>query len=222
MKKAYDLLRRLRADNRNVGRPEERLHDWTERATKLYRDALKALERARSARPTSTASPPTTWPGPSTTPGTPRPSTSTTTCPPPPDAGGPEDEDERTRRDLRHAYDRISELKDDAEGPEIKFYLDASKDLYNAARRDAVAGRRERAGELARAAEALTHVPEHLARADSTTGPSPRRRRPRRTAPSRPRRRKADPNPRRRRTGPSPRRRSDRPEPGGEFPPPID
>ena len=32
--KAYDLLRRLRADDSTVGRSEERIRDWTERATK--------------------------------------------------------------------------------------------------------------------------------------------------------------------------------------------
>ena len=33
--KAYDLLRRLRADDSTVGRSEERIRDWTERATSL-------------------------------------------------------------------------------------------------------------------------------------------------------------------------------------------
>ena len=39
-----------------------------------------------------------------------------------------------------------------------------------------MAGREERAGELARAAEAMTHVPEHLANAAGTdsTGPETR------------------------------------------------
>ena len=52
-------------------------------------------------------------------------------------------------------------------GPEAdaKFFLDAARHLYNAARRDVEAGRDERAGELARAAEAMTHVPEHLSNA---------------------------------------------------------
>ena len=40
LKKAYDLLRRLRADGRTTGRPEERLRDWTDRATKLYKEAV--------------------------------------------------------------------------------------------------------------------------------------------------------------------------------------
>src|ERR1700684_2285561 len=33
LRKAYDLLRRLRADESALGRPDERLRDWTDRAT---------------------------------------------------------------------------------------------------------------------------------------------------------------------------------------------
>lgn len=69
----------------------------------------------------------------------------------------------RARFDLRRAYDRIrsvrERLKDDADA---KVYLDSAKDLYNAARRDAEAGRNERASELARAAESLARVPALL------------------------------------------------------------
>lgn len=70
------------------------------------------------------------------------------------------------RQALTRAYERITEARASLEGvedeeaiKEAKFYLDAARDLYNAARRDAEAGRNERAAELARAAEALTHVP---------------------------------------------------------------
>ena len=107
MKKAYDLLRRIRSDGRNVGRPEERLKDWTERATKLYRDALKAHEKgdehkAREygvaahdlARAVDHARNAAFF-------------DIDDDLPPPPEGKGPEDEAERTRRDLRHAYDRI-------------------------------------------------------------------------------------------------------------------
>ena len=78
-----------------------------------------------------------------------------------------------------------------------KFYVKAARDLYNAARRDLEAGRDERGGELARAAEAMTHVPEHLARVGEGPGgfsyrpappPPPERPEPRqrsRTAPAR-------------------------------------
>jgi hypothetical protein len=216
MKKAYDLLRRIRSDNRSVGRPEERLKDWTERATRLYRDAIKAYEKGEErtareygvaahdlARAVDHARNAATF-------------DLDNDLPPPPDARGPEDEDERTRRDLRHAFDRISDLKDDAEGPEIKFYLDASRDLYNAARRDAVAGRRERAGELARAAEALTHVPEHLARAlDPDDRPeSKKAKMEKKDRPEPPKAKKDRPEP--------PREKRDRPGPDDDLPPPIE
>src|SRR5437660_909018 len=42
--KAYDLLRRLRTQDNAAGRPEQRIRDWTERASKYYRDGLKAYD----------------------------------------------------------------------------------------------------------------------------------------------------------------------------------
>ncbi|HEV3162761.1 MAG TPA: PDZ domain-containing protein, partial [Isosphaeraceae bacterium] len=78
---------------------------------------------------------------------------------------------EQARRDLKRAYDRIQDARAKNAKPEAKFYLDAARDLYNAARRDAEAGRNDRASELARAAEALTLVPQHLA----SIPPSPAR-----------------------------------------------
>ena len=65
--------------------------------------------------------------------------------------------------------------------------MKASRDLYTAARRDLEAGREERGGELARAAEAMTHVIEHLGhvaegppegRGRIAVGPEGRRREP--------------------------------------------
>ena len=160
--RAYDLLRRLRADNGPTGRPEERLRDWTERAVKFYRDGVKAfkdgderlahengaiahdlartVEHARNAARFDQPDP---------------------DLPAPPDGPGPGDADARVRRDLRHAYDRITE-QDDDQPATAAFYVKAAKDLYRAARRDADAGRNDRAGELARAAEAMTHVTDHL------------------------------------------------------------
>lgn len=223
MKKAYDLLRRIRSDNRTVGRPEGRLQDWTERATQLYRDALKAHEKGEDrkarelgvaahdlARAVDHARNAATF-------------DLDDDLPPPPKGKGPDDEDERTRRDLRHAYDRINDLmeEDDDDGPQIEFYLKAAKDLYNAARRDTVAGRRERAGELARAAEALTHVPEHLERATNPDDrPEPKQekkekkeKKDRPTPPKEKAKKKAPPEP---------KEKKDRPEPVGEIPPPIE
>src|SRR4051812_27960397 len=97
---------------------------------------------------------------------------------------------------------------------DLDFYRDASKDLYNAARRDASAGRRERAGELARAAEALTHVPEHLARAeDADDRPEPKKE-------------KAKEKEKAKRDRPEPREkekaRRERPEADADIPPPIE
>lgn len=177
--RAYDLLRRLRADNGPTGRPEERLRDWTDRAVKYYRDGVKAfkddderlaheygaiahhlarsVEHARNAARFDQADP---------------------DLPPPPDGRGPEDSGGRVRRDLRHAYDRITGPADD-QPAEADFYAKAAKDLYRAARRDAEAGRNDRAGELARAAEAMTHVTEHLGHvAGGRDRPGGRRERP--------------------------------------------
>jgi hypothetical protein len=164
--KAYDLLRRLRADATSAGRPEERIRDWTERATQYYRDGLKALnagddflaheygviahdlarasDHARNAALLDRRDP---------------------DLPPPPDWDGPGDAGERVRRDLYRAYERITGYSDRDLAPGAGFYLKAARDLYSAARRDVEAGRDERGGELARAAEAMTHVAEHLGHA---------------------------------------------------------
>jgi hypothetical protein len=174
LRRAYDLLRRIKSDDGPSGRSDERLRDWTERAAKFYRKAVqahatgdprlahefgtaahdlaRAVDHARNASRFDRPDP---------------------DLPPPPEGPGPEGDGERARRDLRHAYDRIQEM-DGEDGPGAKFYLDAARDLYNAARRDAQADRTERSGELARAAEALTHVPEHLAHAEDRVAKSER------------------------------------------------
>ena len=54
--------------------------------------------------------------------------------PPPPSGPGREDDGELIRRELRRAYDRIREA-DVSSSDEAKFYLDAARDLYKAARR---------------------------------------------------------------------------------------
>ncbi len=60
-------------------------------------------------------------------------------------------------------------------GAEANYFRDAANDLYRSARRDFDAGRLERAGELARAAEAMTHVSEHLGHAaDVRRAPPPK------------------------------------------------
>lgn len=174
LRKTYDLLRRIRSDV-GGGRQEERIADWTDRATDLYRravrvktqgdafrarelgvaahDLARAVDHARNAARLDRQDP---------------------DLPPPPDESDPEDIDERTRRDLGRAYDRIREAGSYGPEADAKFYLDAARDLYNAARRDVEAGRDERGGELARAAEAMTHVPEHLSNASRGLSSEPR------------------------------------------------
>jgi hypothetical protein len=164
--KAYDLLRRLRAADGPGGRPEERISDWTERAVKYYRDGLKAFETgddflaheygaiahdlARAADHAHNAA---------------LLDRRDPDLPPPPEGFGSNDSGERVRRDLNRAYDRISEASNGNPAPGAGIYLKASRDLYTAARRDVEAGREERGGELARAAEAMTHMTEHLGHA---------------------------------------------------------
>ena len=180
--RAYDLLRRLRADGSTAGRPEERLRDWTERAVKLFRDGVKAFEEGDRrlaheygaaahdlARAVDHARNAARYDRPDPD------------LPVPPEGPGPEDEGDRVRHDLYRASERLREIREGEPVAGAAFYLDAAKDLYNAARRDAEAGRLERAGELARAAEAITHVAEHLghaAVAGPNDQPEPKRLRP--------------------------------------------
>ena len=165
MRKAYDLLRRLRADDGAAGRPEERLREWTNQAAKLYREGLKAQSaRAIWFSPASTGLRLTISPERSTTRGTRRGSIGRDPdLPAPSDDFGLEDTRERAVRDLRRAYDRITWLLTWRAAADAEVYVKAARDLYNAARRDLEGRREERAGELARASEAMTHVPEHLA-----------------------------------------------------------
>jgi len=173
--RAYNLLRRLRAEGQTGGRPEGRIRDWTERATRYYRDGVKALEERNPqlaheygaiahdlARAIEHARNAALFD---------RPDEDLPRVPGKAGSG----RDGEARRQLTKAYERLKEGDDGSDaGPEAKFYRDAAVDLYRAARRDAEAGRTERAGELARAAEAMTHVAEHLGHAadDRTAPPS--------------------------------------------------
>ncbi|WP_406696020.1 hypothetical protein V5E97_33990 [Singulisphaera sp. Ch08] len=173
LRRAYELLRRLRADGRSSGRPEERLKDWTERASTLYRDAVKAHKEgderraheygiaahdlARAVEHSKNAS---VY------------EERDSDLPPPPEGGRGGDHNP-VRGDLWHAHDRVRGGLDAPKDEADKFYIDAARDLYNAARRDAEAGRLDRAGELAKAAIAITHVSEHLAHALHDGPPPP-------------------------------------------------
>ena len=74
------------------------------------------------------------------------------------------------------AYEQLREEDEGSDaGPEAKYYRDAASALYRSALRDFEAGRRERAGELARAAEAMRRVAEHLGHAaDVRRAPAPK------------------------------------------------
>ena len=44
LERAYHLLRRLRSDGQASGRPEARIREWTDRATKFYKAGVQALK----------------------------------------------------------------------------------------------------------------------------------------------------------------------------------
>src|SRR4051812_46598344 len=155
--KAYNLLRRLRAQDNAAGRPEERIRDWTERASRYYRDGLKAFDDGDNfpaheygaiahdlARASDHAQSAALL------------DRRESDLPPPPSGLGGRDAAERDRRDLYRAFDRITEQEGVEPAPGSEFFMKAARDLYRAARRDLEAGREDRGGELARAAEAMT------------------------------------------------------------------
>ena len=212
LRKAYDGLVRLRAWNRSAGRPEERLRDWTERATQFYRDGVKAYEAgderlaheysavaadlARAVDHARNAALADAF--------------DSDVPPPPPGIGPDEDAAEHVRRDLGRVHDRLSDLRDADTGRDSRFFREAARDLYHAARRDAEAGRTERARELARAADAMCHALDHLGHL-AARGPELKR---------------EPPEPKRERPEPK-QKKGERPDPKKErpdnvLPPPLD
>ena len=171
LRKAYDLLRRLRADDGAAGRPDERLREWTDRAAGLYRDGLRAQAAGDlfSAREYGTAAHDLARAVDHTRNAT-RYDRPDPDLPSPSDNFGLEDTRERARTELYRAYERLGWLGTWQVAPDSEVYVKAAQDLYTASRRDLEAGRNERAGELARAAEAMTHVPEHLAQVANARG----------------------------------------------------
>lgn len=166
LNRAYDLLRRLRADSPSAGGVDPRLKEWTDHAADYYRNGLKALrddnaqlaheyaaiahDLARAVDHARNAArydrPDDDLPAP---PRLPR-----------------EGRDGEARKDLTRAYERLRDGDDGSDaGPRARAYRQAASDLYRAARRDFEAGRTGRASELARAAEAMSHVAEHLGHA---------------------------------------------------------
>jgi hypothetical protein len=161
------------ADDRGTGL-DGWLGNWTDRAVGHYREALRARAagdpaRARAygaaahdlARAVDHARNAGRYDRPDPA------------LPAPAGERGAEEMREQAHRDLRRAYDRLVELGRREVTAGCDVYVDAARELYDAAWRDFVARRDERAGALARAAEAMTHVPVHLARADAA-GTSPR------------------------------------------------
>jgi hypothetical protein len=96
--------------------------------------------------------------------------------PPPPETDERHDAEQKARKDIRRAYDRASDARGEGydKGPGQKF-LEASRKVYNQARRAFEDEDYARAAELAKAAEAWTHVGEHLARADGDQSGEERR-----------------------------------------------
>lgn len=74
-----------------------------------------------------------------------------------------QDERAQARTELQAAHDLIKKARKEEMNDASKLYLDAARDLYNAARREAQAGRHARAIELSQAAVAVARVPALLA-----------------------------------------------------------
>lgn len=88
--------------------------------------------------------------------------------PPPPKADDHENAAEKARKDIQRAYDRASKAQGEGyEKQPGKDFRAASRETYNQARSAFEDEDYARAAELAKAAEAWTHVGEHLARAES-------------------------------------------------------
>ncbi|HZW34865.1 MAG TPA: hypothetical protein VFF52_29350 [Isosphaeraceae bacterium] len=174
--RAYNLLRRLRADAPATRSADPRIGEWTERAARYYREGIRALrdenpqlahesaviahDLARAIEHTRNAA---LFDKPDAE------------LPPPPEKAGSGGAAE-ARRQLMAAYDQFREEDDGGDaGPEAKYFRDAAGELYRTALRDFESGRVERAGELARAAEAMRHIAAHLGHAaDVRKAPPPK------------------------------------------------
>ncbi len=221
LRRAYELLRRIRSDVGSRGHAESRLKEWTERATRLYRDGIKALsdddpflaheygaaahdlaraiDHARNAAQFEHEDP---------------------ELPAPPAPFDHEGLMRRVRDDLYRAYERILDVRHTVTAENARFYSDAARDLYNAARRDLESKRVDRAGELARSADAMSHVAEHLGHAAGPQPPPPPRDDP--FGPD-PKRERGGPDRKRGRFGPDPKRDRGGPDrKGGRFGPEDD
>ena len=174
--RAYHLLRRLRADGQAASSSDARIREWTDRATRYYREGIRALqdENPQLAHESAVIAPDLA-----------RAIEHVRNAalfdradeglPPPPEKGGSSRGGD-AHRHLVAAYNQLREEDDGSDaGPEAKDCRNAASELYRAAVRDFEAGHRERAGELAHAAEAMSHAAEHLGRAaDVRAAPAPK------------------------------------------------
>jgi len=177
LNRAYNLLRRFRAEGQSAGHTEARIREWTDRAVDYYRNGLSALRDGNRqlaheygaiahdlARAVEHARNAALYDRPDDD------------LPPPPGAGR-EGRGGEARKELTKAYERLREEDPGSDaGPRAEPYRNAAGELYRAARRDFEAGRTERAAELARAAEAMSHVAEHLGHAADVRETTPPRR----------------------------------------------
>lgn len=223
LRKAYDLLRRLRSDEGPAGRPGDRLKDWTSRAAVFYRRGLEASRRgdaqlthefgaaahdlARAAGHARNAE---------------RLDRPDPELPPPDAVIGAERVAREERELIFRTYDRLRELSAREMSPEGKFYLGAARDLYNGARRDVIDGRIEPGAELARASDAMAHVAEHLMHAADAGDPERPVAPPREPA-AEAKKKKGEARKKADRSEPSPPPKAERPAPerDGEFPPAL-
>ena len=169
LKKTYDDLSEVSAAVRAAGKGFERdARPQLDAAKRLYRDAVKAADgddpraareqalaahdAARGLRHLCNAN---------------RPADPDLPKPPGPEMGG--DEWRPARDELQRAKDRLADA--DKGGPAGREFPAAAKRAYADAKKAYEDKEYDRAAELARAAEAWTHVGEHLTRAAGTDAP---------------------------------------------------
>lgn len=178
LRKAYDILAdvgpMVRPDPKKDGpRPGKddgrRLFDTAKR---LYRDAVKANDEDGPPSPEQAAAAHDAARGLKHWLTANQPPAPDLPKPPAPPAGPMGDDPwEPARGELRRAKDRLEDVTAEG-GPIGKEFLDAARKAYADGRTAYEAKEYDRAAELARAAEAWSHVGEHLARAaDRRDGP---------------------------------------------------
>ncbi|QEL17492.1 hypothetical protein [Limnoglobus roseus] len=217
LRKAYDILADVRPAPKKGGPREEEGRRLFDSAKRLYRDAVAAADGDGPPNPEQSAAAHDAarglkhWISASQTPVPDLPK------PPAPPAGPMGDDPwEPARGELRRAKDRLEDATAEG-GPIGKEFLDAAKKAYADGRAAYEAKEYDRAADLARAAEAWSHVGEHLGRAaDRRDGPDGKAPPPQ---PERPAGKTPPPPPDGKTPLPPPERRPDAKTPGKETPP---